>query len=248
MKQEAGRTFGKYVPVTKGGQGRLFLPLERCADLGALKDSGYEFDEESRGLIRIAALIKEAQSRRAESGQRKHEFITAALVDFSQEAGTIDIVCPYCLGRINYNCPSHEGEAICGWYDETNKCDGTTLYSIDRANLVLGMPEVERYTCRVRGTPLYLTIYDLRYLREEVDRRTRIIQRSLATCDRTSTCDVELAKIFPLRVSLERTRRSFKEPVWELLTKDAISWFNTLSLEELGSLLERATTGGWSGR
>ena len=52
--------------------------------------------------------------------------------------------------------------------------------------------------------------------------------------------DVELAKVIPLRVSLERTRRSFKEFIRDLMEKDAISWLNTLSLEELASLLERS--------
>lgn len=242
MKHKAGKAFGKYVPVTRAGQVRFYLPLEECADPDALSATGYEVAEESRNIVRIAGLIREAESRRAVSDQRKREFVTATLADFSHEAGSIELLCPHCLGRINHNCLAHEGKVICGWYDEISNCDGSASYSIDRANLVLGMPDVERYICRARETQLQLAVYDLHYLREEIDRRTIIIQ-----ADQASTCDVELAKIFPLRLSLERTRRSFKELVWELMQKDAISWLNTLSLKELGSLLERAATGGWPG-
>lgn len=239
MRQKGAKAFGKYVPVTKGGQVRFYLPLERCADIDAFSASGYEIAEGCQDLIRITRLIREAESRRAVSDQRKREFVTAALADFSQEVGSIELLCPYCLGQIDQNCPAHEGKVICGWYDEISNCDGSASYSVDRANFVLGMPDVERYTCSARGTQLQLTVYDLHYLREEIDRRTRIIQG-----DQTSTCDTELARIFPLRLSLERTRRSFKELVRELMQKDAISWLNTLSLGDLGSLLERATTSG----
>ncbi len=230
------KAFGKYVPVTKGGQVKFYLPLERCADIDALSASGYEVAEECQDLIGIVRLIREAESRQAVSERRKRKFVTAALADFSQEVGSIDLLCPYCLGRIERNCPAHEGKVICGWYDEISSCDGSASYSVDRANFVLGMPDVERYTCSARGTQLELTVYDLHYLREEIDRRTRIIEG-----DQTSACDLELARIFPLRVSLERTRRSFKELVRELMQKDAISWLNTLSLGDLGSLLEGAT-------
>lgn len=238
MGEEKGKPFGKYVPISRKGQVRFYLPLEKCTDV--LRASGYDVAEESRGLIKIVGLIKEAESRRAGSEQKKLEFVTRSLKDFSQEVGSIDVVCPYCLGRINRNWPSQEGEVLCGWYDQvSNKCDGKASYTIDRANLVLGIPDVERYTCPAKGAQLDLAVYNFEYLKEEVERRSRAI-RGLSMWGKAPDYDVELAKVFPLRVSLERTRRSFKEFILDLMEKDAISWLNTLSLEELSSLLERS--------
>lgn len=239
MTQKRAKAFGKYVPITKGGQVRFYLPLERCAETDSLSASGYEVAEECQDLITTVKLIREAESRRAVSDQRKRAFIAAAFADFSREVGSVELLCPYCLGQIEQNCPAYGGKVICGWYDELSNCNGSASYTIDRANFVLGMPDVERYSCPAHGTVLQLTVYDLHFLREEIDHRIRIIREAQA-----STCDIELARIFPLRVSLERTRRSFRELVWEFMQKDAISWLNTLSLEDLTSLLERATTSG----
>ena len=47
MKEEVGKAFGKYVPISKSGQVRFYLPLEKCADLSELNATGYEVPEES---------------------------------------------------------------------------------------------------------------------------------------------------------------------------------------------------------
>lgn len=240
MTERAARPFGKYVPISSRGQVRLYIPLEQCADVGQLQASGYDINDESLGLIRTVQIIKEAESRRAESDQRKRMFVTESLADFSREAGTIDVICPYCLGTINRNWPHHEGEVLCGWYDHvTNRCDGNASYTIDRANLVLGKPDVERYACPAKGTQLDLAVYDFDYLKEELDRRTRAIRR-LGTGAKAPVYDAELAKLLPLRIGLDRTRPPFKELVLDLMGKDAITWLNTLCLEELTSLLQRS--------
>jgi hypothetical protein len=53
-------------------------------------------------------------------------------------------------------------------------------------------------------------------------------------------CDAELAKIFPFRINVRRTRQDFKEFLCSLVEKGAIDWVNTLALGDLTSLLEKA--------
>jgi hypothetical protein len=241
MGEADSKSFGRYVPISSSGEVKLYLPLEKCAHLEQLQDCGYEVASESRGLVKLVELINEAAARRAESDEKKHRYIAESLADFSREAQSIDVVCPYCLGWISSSWPSQEGEVLCGWYDEaTRKCDGDASYSIDRAHLVLGLPEVEVYTCHSKGTRLDLSVYDLAHLREEIGRRSETISRE-ARQPGTPAHDAELARILPLRISLYRTRESFKQLICRLMEKDAIVWVNTLSLEELESLLDRAT-------
>ena len=232
---EKERMLGKYLPITRQGHVRFYLPLEHCADIKGLEASGYDVADDSRRVIRIIALIKEAADRTADSEIKKRKFVADSLRDFSPGVGAIEVVCPCCLGKINHNCPSREGEVLCGWYDDlTSRCDGNAFYTIDRVSLLVGLPDVERYTCPVRTTRLELDGYDLRYLKEEVDRRSSAIR------GKAPLYDEELAKIFPLRISLERTRQSFKQFIFGLVEKEAIDWLNTLSISQLASLLERA--------
>jgi hypothetical protein len=241
MGEIGSKSFGRYVPISSSGEVKLYLPLEKCAQLQQLRDCGYEVAGESRGLVKLVELINEAAARRAESEEKKHRYIAESLADFSRQAQSINVVCPYCLGTINSNWPSQVGEVLCGWYDEaTRKCDGDASYFIDRAHLVLGLPEVEVYTCHRKGTSLDLSVYDLARLREEIERRSETIGAE-ARGRGTPAHDAELARILPLRICLHRTRESFKELVCRLMEKDAIVWVNTLSLEELESLLDRAT-------
>ena len=241
MDEADSKSFGRYVPISSSGEVKLYLPLDSCAQPEQLRDRGYEVTGESRGLVKLVELISEAAARRADSDEKKHRYIAESLADFSREAQSIDVVCPYCLGRISSSWPSQEGEVLCGWYDEaTPKCDGNASYSIDRAHLVLGLPGVEIYTCHSKGTKLDLSVYDLARLREEIESRSETISAE-ARQPGTTTHDAELAKILPLRISLHRTRESFKELVCRLMEKDAVVWVNTLSLEELESLLDRAT-------
>ncbi|RLC93143.1 MAG: hypothetical protein DRI39_06690 [Chloroflexi bacterium] len=252
MNAKPGKSYGKYVPISSGGQVKLYLPLESCTDADELRTGGYDVSGEARDLMKLVALIKQAEAARAESEQRKRLFVLESLRDFSQAAGSIKVVCPYCLGRINQNCPSQEGEVLCGWHDQIGaRCDGNALYTIDRANLVLGIPDVEKYTCLAKGSQLDLAIYDLDYLKEEIARRSMAI-RGLGAHGEVPISDKELAMIFPLRISIQRTRQTFKESVFDLLKKDAIEWLNTLSLEELATLLERSASqsqfsGKWQG-
>jgi hypothetical protein len=240
MGEEMGRPFGRYVPISSGGHVRLYLPLDKCASVEQLRADGYDVSEEGRGLIRLVRLIQEAEGRRAMSEHRKRVFVLESLRDYSRAVESIDVICPYCLGSVNENWPSLQGETVCGWYDQvSDRCDGNASYTIDRANLVLGIPEVERYTCPARGTHLSLAIYDFDYLREEVDRRSRAI-RGLGPRGKAPSCDIDLARILPLRISLERTRPGFRELILDLMNKDALNWVNTLSLEELASLLDRS--------
>jgi len=232
------RPHGKYVPILADGHVRLYLPVERYDEIDSMRSGGYELDDQSQDLLKIVRRIKEAEKQRKESEQIKREFINKTVSDFSREIGSIDIICPYCLGRINHNWPRDQGAILCGWYDlATGECNGNASFSIDRANLMLGVPEVERYICPVKKANLALAIYDFRYLKEEIEWRVKEIRKS--TLSETSFCDAELAKIFPFRVSVRRTSRVFKELLCSLIKKDAIDWVNSLALGDLASLLEK---------
>ena len=102
------------------------------------------------------------------------------------------------------------------------------------------MPNVEKYTCPLKESELDLAIYDLRYLKEEIEKRSRTISQRKS--GEVPPCEVKLAKIFPLRIGLGRTRQSFKEFIIDLLERDAMDWLNTLNLEELASLLEKSAS------
>jgi len=81
--------------------------------------------------------------------------------------GCVSVICPYCLGRINQNWEGHQGNVLCGRYDLViPECDGNASYTIDRANLVMGAPEVEVYSCPIKETQLDLAIYEFSYLIE----------------------------------------------------------------------------------
>jgi hypothetical protein len=229
--------YGKYVPILADGRVRLYLPLEKCNEINRMRADGYELDDESQHLLSIVQLIKDAEGRRRNSEQSKQDFVKENLSDFSREVGSIDVVCPYCLGSINHNWPC-EGAVLCGWYDlVTRDCDGNASLCIDRANLVLGIPEVEKYTCPVKKTQLDLTIYEFEYLKDEVEWRVKEIHRSMG--NGISSCEAKLSKVFPIRISVRRTNRDFRDFVCSLMEKDAIDWVNTLALGDLAGLLER---------
>jgi len=237
MNSEQGRLHGKYVPILADGQVKLYLPLERYCEIEGMKASGYNVDDKLQHLVATVRIIKDTEERREESEQRKRKFIEESLGDFSREVGSISIICPYCLGKINHKCEGHQGDILCGRYDlVTPECDGKASYTIDRANLVMGIPEVERYSCPVKGAQLDLAIYELKYLKEEMEWRSREIHRSIMG---ETSCDGELSKVFPIRISVRRTSRNFKEFVYSLMEKDAVDWLNTLILDDLTSLLER---------
>jgi len=216
---------------------KLYLPLERYSEIEGMKANGYEVDDKLQQLIATVRIIKEAEGRRRKSEQKKREFIEESLGDFFKEVGSIKVICPYCLGMINQNWEGHQGDVLCGRYDLViSECDGNASYTIDRANLVMGIPEVERYSCPVKGTQLDLAIYEFKYLKEEVKWRSREIHRSIMG---ETSCDGELSKVFPIRISVRRISKNFKDLVYTLMEKDAIDWLNTLTLDDLASLLEK---------
>lgn len=235
---EQQKLHGKYVPILADGQVKLYLPLERFSEIEGMKASGYEVDDRLQQLVALVRIIKDAEARREESEQKKRKFIEESLGDFSTEVGCISVICPYCLGIINQNWECHQGNVLCGRYDLVSlECDGNAPYTIDRANLVMSIPEVEVYSCPIKGTQLDLAIYEFSYLKEEVKWRSREIHRSIVG---ETSSDGELSKVFPLRISIRRTSKNFKEFVYSLMEKDAIDWLNTLTLDELTSLLEKA--------
>lgn len=242
MNEEKQKPYGKYVPVLRDGRVKLYLPLERHGEIDIMKARGYQVDEETQSLILRVRRIEAAEERRAELEEKKRRFVEESLRDFSREVGCIEVLCPYCLGKINQNWGRHQGDVLCGWYDwVTHECNGKASYTIDRANLILGIPEVEKYTCPVKGTQLDLAIYELKYLKDEVIRRRRTIQ-SFRRGETSASCEAELSEVFPIRISVGRTSKGFKEFICSLMGKDAIDWLNTLTLEDLASLLEADQT------
>jgi hypothetical protein len=102
------------------------------------------------------------------------------------------------------------GAMPCGWYDlVTSDCNGNAPFTIDRTNFVLGTPEVEKYTCPVKKTQLDLAIYHFRYLKDEMKWRAREIRKSLH--HKRNSCDAELSKVFPIRISVRRSNRDFRD-------------------------------------
>ncbi len=232
------RIHGKYVPILANGQVKLYLPLERFSEIESMEAIGYQVDDRLQQLVATVRIIKDAEVRREVSEQKKRKFIEESLGDFSAEVGCVNVICPYCLGKINQNWEGHHGAVLCGRYDLLiPECDGNASYTIDRANLVMGAPEVEVYSCPVKGSQLDLAIYEFSYLTEEVKWRSRQIHRSIMG---EMSYDIDLSKVFPLRISIRRTSENFKEFVYSLMEKDAIDWLNTLALDELTSLLEKA--------
>jgi hypothetical protein len=110
MGEKTRKQAGKYLPLVREGRVRLYLPLERYGNIEQLIASGYKEDDETRHLMAIASIIKEAKERRAESEEKRRKFITESLKDFHREPGTINIPRPYCLGRVNHNRPSTMGK------------------------------------------------------------------------------------------------------------------------------------------
>jgi hypothetical protein len=236
--------FGKYVAVSESGQPKLYLPLKSYTEIERLIQGGYQIEPGAGELLNMVRSIKSAEERRKDSDQRKQEFVEASLRDFSREVGHVELLCPYCLGRINQNLGRDPGAALCGYQDAVVKeCSGNALYTIDRVSFLLGRPaEVEKYRCQVKNKELDLAIYEFSFLKEEIARRRELIQRQ-AGGESSLMLDAQLAKIFPLRISISRTRQSFKELVYQLMQKEAIDWLNTLTLEELESLMPEAAVG-----
>jgi hypothetical protein len=145
------RLYGKYVPILADGQVKLYLPLERYSEMNGMKANGYDLSDESQHILELARLIKEAEKRREESERKKQEFIKESLNDFSWEVGSLDIICPYCLGKVNRNWEKDESAVLCGRYDLlTSECNGMAFYTIDRASFVLERQNVEKCICPVK--------------------------------------------------------------------------------------------------
>ena len=44
------RLYGKYVPILADDHVRLYLPLERYAEIDSMRSSGYDLDDQSQRL------------------------------------------------------------------------------------------------------------------------------------------------------------------------------------------------------
>lgn len=58
--------YGKYVPILADGHVRLYLPLERYAEIDSMRSSGYDLNDQSQHLLKIVRRIKEAERQRKE--------------------------------------------------------------------------------------------------------------------------------------------------------------------------------------
>jgi len=183
--------------------------------------------EEERELLLAARLISRASERRREEEERRKKLVEEAVR--SMKMREEQALCPFCLGWTS------DGLAVCGWLDFIGgECSGYALYRVDAKGMLFGLPLEERFFCRLRGFELP-SQYELpslaAYFREEKARRREIILRE------RGTPDAVLAKILPLRVSVARSGRRFKEEVARRLAEGEIEWANTLSFEELEELL-----------
>jgi hypothetical protein len=98
-------------------------PLEKHDEIDGMKADGHDPEDWSQHLLKMVRRIKEAEERRKTPEPKRRQFLIETFSDFCRKTGSIDIICPYCLGRMNHNVPRDQGAVLCGWYDlVTGEC------------------------------------------------------------------------------------------------------------------------------
>lgn len=155
----------------------------------------------------------------------------------------VKVICPYAMGKVNENDPELEGQTLCSHYNDMKGCGTLAKYfGVEKpsgAVFVIGGGKGEVYRCTVSGE--YLEFGGLRdaFMEIQETRERQKILREMKTMSRSPPREAGLLKRLSLNTSFEKLDSKFKGLVIGLMEKNAVDWYNTISVGDLKSIYDK---------
>lgn len=208
------------------------------------------FGDEVRSVI---SDIKSAEERGVDDEKKKkgipvHGYNIFSMLGKSKDKDRekegrkfVKVTCPYAIGIVNGESPDLEEQTLCGFYDDTKDCKALAKYfGVEKpvnAFTIGGSGEV--YRCTVSGEYFeFGGLVEAFTEIKEIGERQKIL-REMKAMSKSMPREVELLKRLSLNISFEKLNPKFKGLVIGLMEKNAVDWYNTLSVGDLKSIYDK---------